>query len=122
MIFLLYDLMKSVFMSSTELVYVILSLRSSSVKFNSSFSTPYISTHGIPQGSVISSLLYIIYIIPIKSIFRKYPYIYYHLFADDLKMYTSFPISCESNSIQLSMCTASRNLLTDSPIIPYHLT
>ena len=43
------------------------------------------------------------YILSIKSIFRKYPYIHYHLFADDLQTYTSFPISCDSNSIQLSI-------------------
>ena len=48
-------------------------------------------------------LLFIIYILPIKSIFCKYPYIHCHLFADDLHIYTSFPNSCDSNSIQLSI-------------------
>ena len=79
------------------------SLRSYSGKINSSFSTPFISTHGVLQGSVLGPLLFIIYILHIKSIFRKYPYIHYHLFAYDLQMYTSFPMSCDSNSIQLSI-------------------
>ena len=73
------------------------------MKINSSFYTPFISTYGVLKGSVLGPLLFIIYIIPIKSIFRKYPYIYYHIFADDLQMYTSFPISCDSNFIQQSI-------------------
>ena len=77
------------------------SLRSYTVKINSSFSTPFISTHGVPQGSVLGPLLFIIYILPIKSIFRKYPYIHYHLLSDDLHIYTYFPIFCDSNFIQL---------------------
>ena len=79
-----------------------MSFFSSSVKINSSFSTPFINTHGVPHGSVLGLLLFI-YMLPIKSIFRNYPYIHYHLFADDLQIYTSFPISCDSNSIQLSI-------------------
>ena len=99
------------------------SLRSSSVKINSSFSTPFISTHGdIPQGSVLGPLLFIIYILPIQSIFRKYPYIHYHLFADDLHIYTFFPFPVTPTQFNCLFLTASQNLLTGFPIIPYHLT
>ena len=95
------------------------SLRSSSV--NSPFSTPFICTRGIPQVSVIGPLLFIIYILPIKSIFRKYPYIQYPLFADDLQIYTYFPISCDSNSIQRSIFNCLKEHTDCSPILPYHL-
>ena len=64
--------------------------RTSSVKINYSLSHPYINIHGISQGSVLGSILFIIYILPIKSIFHKYPNIYYHLYADDLQIYSHF--------------------------------
>ena len=106
---LLYDSMKSVFMVKYRLSYnwfllqiSFLSLRSSLVKINSSISTPFIIT-------------FIIYIIPIKSIFRKYPHIHYHLFADDLQIYTSFLIFCGSNFIQLSIFNCLTELTDWSP-------
>ena len=86
-----------------SLFILFFSLRSSSVTMNSPFSTPSAITHGVPQGSVLDHLLFIFYMLPIKSIFRKYLYIHYHLFADDLQIYTTFPIYCDSNSIQLSI-------------------
>ena len=59
--------------------------------------------YGIPQCSVIGPILFIIYILPIKSIFHKYPNIHYHIYADDLQIYTSFPSSSDSYMIQMSM-------------------
>ena len=58
--------------------------RTSSVKINYSLSLPYVNIHGVPQGSVIGPILFIIYILPIKSIVHTYPNIHYHLYADDL--------------------------------------
>ena len=85
------------------------SYRTSSVKINSSLSPPYVNIHGVPQGSILGPILFIIYILPIKSIFHKYPNIHYHLYADDLQIYTSFSSCSDSDLIQMSMF----NFITD---------
>ena len=91
------------------MVYFFVSSRTSSVKINSSLSPHYVNIHGVPQGSVLWPILFIIYILPIKSIFHKYPNIHYHIYADDLHIYTSFPSSSDSVLIQISMF----NFITD---------
>ena len=85
------------------------SSRTSSMKINSSLSPPYVNMHGVPQGSVLGPILFIIYILPIKSIFLKYSNIHYHIYADDQQIYTSFPSSSDSDMIQMSMF----NCITD---------
>ena len=49
------------------------------------------------------TILLILYILPINLIFFKYPYIRYHLFADDLQIYTFFPPGSDIDIIQLSI-------------------
>ena len=69
------------------------SSRTSSVKINSSLSPPYFNIDGVPQGSVLGPIFFIIYIIPITSIFLiKYPNINYHIYADDLHIYISMSL------------------------------
>ena len=49
--------------------------------------------HGIPQGSVLSPPLFSIYIRPIADLIKTFPNIHYHIFADDIQMFTFFSIN-----------------------------
>ena len=86
----------------------IVSSRTYSVNINFSLYPPYFNIHGIPRGSVLGPILFIIYILPIKSIFHKYPNINYHIYADDLQIYP-FSSSSDSGLIQISIF----NYITD---------
>ena len=62
--------------------------RTSSVKINYYISPPTKILKGIPKGSIIGPLLFYIYLRPISNIIRKYPNIYYHIYANDIQLLT----------------------------------
>ena len=64
-----------------------ISNQTQSVKINTSISHPKSFTYGVPQGSVLGPLLFIMYTSPLSKRISSYPNIHHHLYADDTWVY-----------------------------------
>jgi len=64
--------------------------RTQAVHIGSSVSKHVPLSIGVPQGSVLGPLLFLVYILPLKSIINRYT-ISRHGFADDSQLYTRLP-------------------------------
>ena len=84
--------------------------RSYSIRINNSTSPQFTQPHGIPQGSVLGPILFIIYILLIQAIISKYPLIHYHIYAADLQLYTSFQPHTDQTHIESSILSCLADL------------
>ena len=83
--------------------------RTFSIKIGNSLSNPARLTSGVPQGSVLGPLLFIISIIPISHIINKYPTIKYHLYADDIILFHEVPPLLSQHIDVISTCANELN-------------
>jgi hypothetical protein len=95
--------------------------RSFYVKLNGTKSSVFQLSYGVPQGSVLGPLLFILYTTPLSIIISKSA-TNHHLYADDTQLYTSFSatefcqnISHLENTISLVQNWMSSNILSLNP-------
>ena len=83
--------------------------RSQKVHLHGSSSASSLLRFGVPQGSVVSPILFTIYTIPLGEICRRHG-VQYHLYADDTQLYVSFKVGDAVDLLEaqrrIEMCIA----------------
>ena len=85
-------------------IMAFISNRTFSIKTGNHYSQPNNLKTGVPQGSVLGPILFLIYIRPISNIIRQYKHIKYHLYADDILLYSTISQYSLAHRNELSNC------------------
>lgn len=95
--------------SALEWISSFLSDRTQFVKYGSSFSQPKPVNHGVPQGSVLGPLFFILYTFALNHIVRQHD-LHLHMYADDIQVY-GFCLPSKKNELcsKLESCLDSLN-------------
>ena len=90
--------------TALEWFYSYLNNRSQFVDINGSYSTKRDLKIGVPQGSVLGPLLYLMFTSPLAEVIKEHK-LRYHLYADDTQLYLTFkPIDAKSSIECVEKC------------------
>ena len=73
--------------------------------------------YGIPQGSVLGPLLFLIYLRPLSLLISKFPQIKFNIFVDDIIIYLILPLKNNDNSSLINCTNNIRNWLINNNLL-----